>query len=442
MPFSVAIIGGGPAGAGLAVELQRLGINVAVVAKPRQRQCFEGMSERTAALLDRFGFACARQVLRPPGLRQAFWNGAQNRHNVEHLVERSALDRALLADLRRLGVPVVEIGGRACQRVDTGWRIATDAGEIEAAFLVEARGRAAPVSAGTSFRGPGTVAVGRLFQAQAGEDATAVMPFAQGWAWMARGSDGIASVQFTIDAAQLPPGGRAGLTVLHEDLLAQVEGVAQWLSPGARPLGLAFARDCTSYLRRQLAEPGYLRVGDAACGLDPLSGQGVFLALSGALSAAAVVNTCLNRPGDAGLALTFHRQRVERQFFEKVALGRGFYGLEQRWTALPFWLRRSSVAVPETVAAGTGVALGCCLRPVLEHGWVVEREVFVTPDQPLGVWRVDDVPVVDLARSIQAEDGFSPAAYAARHGFDPVGVARAAAWLAQAGVVGGGVARA
>lgn len=421
----VVIAGGGPAAAALAVELRRLGVECLVVAQPRPRQCFEGMSERTAQMLGRLDFVHCLDSLRPPGPRHAVWNGAASRHNREHLVERGALDRALLADLRRQGVTVLETPCRAATRDGDAWMVHTDQGPLRAAFLVEARGRAAPAGGTAAFRGPATVAVGRLYRAPADADSTTLSPFADGWAWSSRGRDGIASLQFTLAADTVAPAGKSGLTALHQHLATTVAEAAELLPAGAEPLGEAFARDCTSYLRDDVAAPGFLRVGDAACGLDPLSGQGVFLALAGALSAAAVVNTCVNRPDQAAAAQDFHRRRVAGQFFDKVALGRDFYAQERRWAERAFWRDRAVLALP----AAAPCPVGFTVRPVLENGWVVEREVLLTPGHPLGVWRLDDVPVVELARARAADPDFSAAAYAARTGQDSAAVHRASAWL-------------
>ncbi len=42
-------------------------------------------------------------------------------------------------------------------------------------------------------------------------------------------------------------------------------------------------------------------------------------------------------------------------------------------------------------------------RPVVDHGFVAEQEVIVTPDHPRGVWVVDGVPLVPLYRALSAE---------------------------------------
>lgn len=434
MEHPVIIAGGGPSGAALAIELKRLAVPCLVAACPRPRLRFEGMSARTVELLERQGLTHARATLGQPGLRHAHWNGAESRHNSEFLVERARFDAALLLDLRDQGIPVVEADVRAVRRDGEGWEITAGEAILRAAFFVEARGRAAPAGVDTAFRGPATLAVSRLFGCAHGEDATSVMPFRDGWAWLGRSRDGICAVQFMISADDAPQHGQAGLTVLHERLLAELEPVRAWLPDGAQPLAPATARDCTAYLRDDLAGPRHIRIGDAACGLDPLSGQGVFLALAGALSAAAVVNSCVNRPEDACLAAEFHIGRTKRQFQEKLALSGQFYAQERSWPDSPFWMKRAGMAMEDHAVAG----LHREARPVLDKGWVVRREVFVTPRHPLGVWRLDDVPVVDLADWLMVKDHPTAGAlgdYAAHAGLPLANVARAAAWLRQAGIL-------
>lgn len=390
------------------------------------------MSERTVALLTRQGFAQARATLGQPGPRQASWNGQVSRHNTEYLVERARLDTALLGDLRAHGVAVREAELRGARREGTGWRLDTDGGPLECAFLVEARGRAAPAGNGSLFRGPPTVAVARLFSGSRGGDATAVVPFRDGWAWLGRSRDAVSAVQFTISTDLLPAEGQAGLTTLHDELCRQVPEIGQWLADGAEPLAPASARDCTLYLRDGLAGPDSLRIGDAACGLDPLSGQGVFMALAGALFSAAVVNTCLRRPQDAELAAGFYAARARQQFQEKRTLAGQFYASESRWRDAPFWRQRSAAPPPPEAAAPRPCRRE--RRPVVDNGWVVEREVFVSADAPLGVWRVEDVPVVELADHLCQDDG-GPEAFAHRHALPLEAVARAVRWLHAAGAM-------
>ncbi len=434
--YPVVIAGGGPAGAAVALALKQLDVPCVVVCRPNPRQRFEGLSARTAELLERLGLVQARASLGRPALRDAHWNGVQSRHNAEFLVERSCFDAALLRDLRAAAVSVVEADLKDARPLEgSGWEARVNGQLARTPFLVDARGRAAPFNGEPELRGPATLALCRLFEGSRGEDSTSVLPFAEGWAWLGRSSPGVSVAQFTLSAEAARQAGKDGLPALHDHWRESLAAVGEWLPADARPLTLPFVRDCSSTWRRDLASPHYLRVGDAACALDPLSGQGVFLALAGALAAAAVVNTCVNRPQDAGLAVQFFAERARQQFLERAALGRDFYAAEQRWADQPFWRARSQWP-PTTPAPDAAVTRQ--RRPVLDQGWVVEREVLVTPRHPLGVWRVDDVPVAPLADWLSASGGqsFDPAAYADRFSLAPAGVARAVQWLRQSAGIG------
>ncbi len=79
------------------------------------------------------------------------------------------------------------------------------------------------------------------------------------------------------------------------------------------------------------------------------------------------------------------------------------------------------------------------MRPVVENGLVVSREVCVTPDHPRGVWRIADVPVVDLARLLSQSvttplDDLSTAA-AHRFDIDRERIGIAIGWLRYRGIL-------
>ena len=72
-------------------------------------------------------------------------------------------------------------------------------------------------------------------------------------------------------------------------------------------------------------------------------------------------------------------------------------------------------------------------RPVIEDGYVTEREVVVTPNHPRGVWQVAGVPLVALWRYLQ-EQRPEPEALAAHFDRPQEAIQMALAWLASRGV--------
>lgn len=278
-------------------------------------------------------------------------------------------------------------------RVDDGQVLLAD-------FLVEARGRQAPLTA-DRLRGPETVSLLNVWQGSPGTPASAVESVADGWAWMARLEDGRCYWQVTLDAAGLP--GKAGLAAYCAARRARSALVAELFDAQALAPAQVHARSSTAILAGECVGPDWIRVGDAAMAVDPLSGNGIFQSLSSALQAPVVINTLLCRPERAALARQFHQQRVEQLFLRFARIGRDFYGQEQTRMGQPFWDRRQ--AWPDGQAlhvAADWQALRVERRPVLRDGWVDEAEVVVTADQPLGVWHLQGLELAPVVRALQA----------------------------------------
>lgn len=434
--FDILVLGGGPAGAAAAIGLARAGYRVAVVASPRPFDACEGLSERTVEGLRRAGCVTTAAQLGAPVLRHAAWNGVAAAANRETLVDRRAFDAALAEDMAAAGVSVVAGRAGAVTGGDDGWRVAVRrfdgaAVELAAGFLIEARGRAAPAAGTRRHAGPATTAVLRCFRGPPAAPASAVVPFSAGWSWMARLADGRRYVQFTVSSAAVP--NRAGLPAYFDALLAGLPEAGAWreAAPAAGPVA---ARTAGPVLHPAPVAPRRLRIGDAALAVDPLSGNGLFQALSTGLMAVAVVNTLLRRPADASLAASFYEERARESFWRFARLGRDFYRQESRWPDAPFWAERR--AWPDDRPAHRAPTAGemtIVSRPVVADGFVTARDVVVTPDQPLGIWKLDGVELAPLIRALREPPADAAETVKARiarlTGAAPRQVETVAAWL-------------
>lgn len=402
---SILVLGAGPAGAATALGLRRMGYPVTVVSDWRRFAAVEGVSQRVLEGLRHAGLGAALAEATTPATRQVHWNGERLQPNQECLLDRQRFDQALRDDLRRAGVELVEGRVREVER-GQGYRIHLDDGRIlHGEFLVEARGRQAPLSEGR-LRGPETVSLLNLWQAVPGTPVSAVESLDDGWAWMARLADGRCYWQVTLDAttAQLP--GKAALPEYCAERRRGSALVAQLFGERAFAPAQVHARSSTAILAGNCAGPDWLRVGDAAMAVDPLSGNGIFQSLSSALQAPVVINTLLQRPGQADLAQRFHQTRVEQLFLRFARIGRDFYAQETQRVAQPFWARRRGWPDAQPLhAAADWQAVRVERRPVLREGWVEEAEVVVTADQPLGVWHLQGVELAPVVRGLQAGIG-------------------------------------
>ena len=401
---AIVILGAGPAGAAVALGLRRLGYAVTLVSEWRRFAALEGVSVRVLEALRGAGLQQALAQAALPSQRQVNWNGQQHAQNVEYLLDRPTFDRGLREDLRLAGVDLVEGRVLSVQTCATGHQIEIDGHEsLVADFLVEARGRQAP-TLGKGLRGPETVSLLNRWQGTPGSTASAVESLADGWAWMARRADGQCYWQWTVDVASAGLPGKAMLL----DYCRQKRGesaVARVFFGGEPELDVQLhARSSTAILHPQVCDDNWIRVGDAAMAVDPLSGNGIFQSLSSALQAPTVINTLLCKPERAALARRFHQQRVEQLFLRFARIGRDFYADEQRWLDQPFWQARRLWPDAEIAHAEADFnALKIERAPVLRDGFVDEAEVVITVDQPLGIWHVQGVEVAPLVRRLRSE---------------------------------------
>jgi menaquinone-9 beta-reductase len=404
-----------------------------LITRPR-RPSVEGLSERVLSALEASGCRRALDAIGPAVRREASWNGATTAANQEWVVARARFDAALLEDAAAAGVEIVADRIMRIERTRKGWQARTSGGKrCSSGYLVEARGRRAP---GRRLRGPASTTLGRLFDGVPRRARTAVAGFRRGWAWYAATGDGVGALQIVVSNADPLPR-RPGLPAFFEALVDEIGPAREWLGAG-QAVGEVFARHAEASCASAPIEDGLIRVGDAALAMDPLSGHGVFEAIASATAAAAVINTILRRPDDAGLARAFYEERVRLAFERFARTGRDFYALERRWPEADFW-RERRVWPDDRPAHESPSAAAPRIedRPVIEDGFIVARRVVVTADQPRGVWRVDGVPVAELLDWRRSHDGAElPGAAAARFACTPDQVATALEWLRYRRLIG------
>jgi flavin-dependent dehydrogenase len=404
-PERLLVLGGGPAGATAALRLAALGYPVTLISEPRPFAAIEGVSERVIDGLRQAGFSQALERLPAPTPRRVTWNGLSSAANRERLIERRAFDRTLLADLERAGVRVIQGRVRRLERCGEGHRALVTQAEgtrlYPGDFLIEARGRRAPSVDRRRRCGVASVSLLQRCRGPVMVPGSAVQSFAEGWAWMAANGAGERYLQLTLDVAHARLPEKASLTGFILGRLRSLPQAAPFLQD-AEPLGPANARTSTPSHCIEPVGDDWIRIGDAAMAVDPLSGNGIFQALSSALQAPAVVHTLLRRPQDGELAKRFHRQRVADLFNRYSRIGRDFYAMERQWPEQPFWAARRAWPDSEPLHRRFGLSdMRIRLLPVLEGELIVAREGVVTPDHPLGIWHLGGVPLAPLVRALQ-----------------------------------------
>lgn len=431
--YDCVVAGGGPAGAFAARELVRAGCTVLIVDPAAGRPRLEGLSTRVAQLLKARGLAAVLATASAPCPRSVDWAGLKRSANGERLVRRPAFDAALRQAAVDAGAELIEgrIGRIEKTHPEQGIVLKLSNGDaVSARLMIDARGRQAPSS--QRLKGPQTLSISSLLDDVSGTAGTHVAATPEGWLWLAEAPGFGRWLQISVDADGLSGAGEAALLermtrFLTQPCLTEVMG-------GLNVQNKLLARAAGLVLSAPELTLPVIPVGDAAVAIDPLSGHGLFWALSSALAAVPMALTVLDNPKPGvDLAARFYRARVVETFWRQARVGRDFYRLERRLAAEPFWRRRAAWPDDQpSHAVSTSVRMET--RVVVEGNRLVERDVLITPLDPDGVAFVAGLPVGDLidasgTRAKPIPDTPSPAFQAAFQ------------WLESRGLLNGSTSR-
>jgi len=414
--YDVAIAGGGPAGAFTAHELACAGLSTLLIDPAVTRPRLEGLGERVVHLLVKKGLHEALTATGPAVRRSISWAGLKEPSNGERIVRRHDFDMALRKAAVETGADFrqARIGRVDRSDLDTGVSLTLSTGEtVSARVLVDGRGRQAPSS--NRLKGPQTLAISVLLTAPTGNARTHVEATAQGWMWSAEDPDFGHWLQICVDADDLSGSGQVALAERMRRFLSQPQFKDRFPDIGFQ--GPLFARHAGLVLAAPELDGPVVPVGDAAVAIDPLSGHGLFWALSSALSAVPSVLSILEDAETGyGLAQRFYRDRVVATFWRQARVGRDFYRLEKNLVDQPFWSKRAAWPDDEPSHA-TEHSLRMTQRVVVENNRLKERDILITPENPDGIAFIAGIPVSDLTgflrgttpRESNTETNYSPA---------------------------------
>lgn len=437
----IVILGLGPAALALALALRSYGLRPVVVGRPRKQSAVEGLSHRAVGGLWQLGFTLAVAQLQMPGRRVASWGGAEAESNGEFIVERQAFDAALAADARCVDV---ELCTGAVQRLERkaphDWCVLWQGSDgfpriLRARFVVEGRGHSAPKWGVDRYTGPTSLAVARQFRSEwCGRAGTFTEALPDGWAWGALHGNGRATVQITMQPNQFRQLG-GSLNGAHAAAMSELTVLGR-ICGRVEAVGDAVARGTHTTWRGASGLADGLRIGDAAYTTDPLSGHGMFEAVSGALAAAPVIHTLLRRPEATALALGYYEARIERTFIGRLSTAKAHYLAESRWADRPFWRSRQALRDASWLATAPVRGVAIERQPVVENGFIVERRVVRTPAHPRGVRFIDGIDLALLHDALRASPRCSMESLCVRLGAKMESVQRAAQWLCANGMEG------
>ncbi len=346
----VLIVGAGPAGAALALELARKGRDVRIVERslfPREKPCGDCVNPGAVRELERLGVGsrlaatlqparlCGWRVEAPDGRAFQIDFGPDGDGVALHGwgVRRRDLDVALLDEACRAGARV-DFGLRAHDVIRRAGRVVglmardgTRSVEIRARFVVGADGLRSVIRRrlGLDARAPRLRKIALVGHLSNGGDAGSRLGYGElrvrrgrccGYAPLADGAN-LTLVVPGREASGIAGRPREFMRAALSDFpevearlrRTQWDGPVMVTGPFDQPV-------------RRPAAPGVLLVGDAAGYYDPFTGEGVYQALRSAALATAAIEASLQEPQVEPKALRDYSARMRQEFGPRRALQR------------------------------------------------------------------------------------------------------------------------
>ena len=172
------------------------------------------------------------------------------------------------------------------------------------------------------------------------------------WIWFAPLTATRCICAVFLDPKRLAGAKRESMDDLFRRVLTASRSIAE--PAAAASLGEIRFRDATSRAALSHAALDMIRVGDASLAIDPLSSQGVQVAIASALQGAVVVNTLLKGGADAQTAVAFYEDRQNERKELHRSRAAAAYGEVARRDGGPFWQERAA-GPRHNVDLGAGV---------------------------------------------------------------------------------------
>jgi flavin-dependent dehydrogenase len=443
---SIAVVGGGPAGATAAKVLGELGHDVVLLERNPsvQRKIGEGLTPSITQVFDLLGIReliDLQGFLRPRGV-QVRWGGEPTQFRDQgdipgYLVDRRRFDKLLLDLAAGAGARVLMACRAAKPRSDRqGWVIPVQHAvytHVRADYLVDAAGKYSSISPKPARDAQPTAAL-YAYHDGGSSQCSVIFSCHGGWVWQ----------------APLPSGQSVSALFLDRQLVAGASSQArrELFASSLAACGLDASNACriqscdaTPTHAEVVMQHRMVRVGEASYALDPMSSQGVQNAMMSAWRGAMCLHNVMENPEQQTLAMEFLSLNQQAAVRRHAETAQRYYTRGASFHCGGFWRARHGAPPPPPLsiephqrvrisprlaAVETPSLQGgkLCLQSGVCHPSLMEPAVF------LGDERVADV-IANLVSGMPARDNFKR--LVVRYG--PAYANQAFGWLVDNGLI-------
>lgn len=359
----IAIVGGGPAGAVAARQLASRGYQVTLFEQtpfPRPR-IGESIAAGVLPLLTSLELRDRIVATANPrnGRTRIHWQEDlvqdPDPERTGLLVDRGAFDKSLLEAAKEAGARIEQPASvtdvdLATPEPTLTYQTNTTTATTRCSYLIDASGGAGLVPAKRELISAKTLATYAYAfpEAEPADFQTVVEACEWGWIWAALLPSGKIALAIFYDADNSD---QLNATRHPETFLktaASFRLIEPWLGK-ANLTSNPVICDASSRLAAPLLGANWIKIGDAALTIDPLSSQGVSVAIRSAFQGATIAHTLAQHPQRRGLATAFYRQRQHETVMHHAQSAGRMYAECQRFSDKPFWRRRTLEQAPNEV---------------------------------------------------------------------------------------------
>ncbi len=340
----VAIIGAGPAGSTLAALLRLRRFSVALIdrdAFPRDKLCGEFLSYDALPIVEALGLTPALDSAGSPFIRHCRMVGRHRTLSFDLPHAARGVSRLLLDDLlhrRAIEAGALEIPATATTLSDDG--VNTSAGPISASVVVGAWGRWGRFDTQLergfvrdhSHRNFGFKRHYRAMESSSGgtpPETIDLHSFRGGYLGVNAVEGGLTNICGLVHARRLA--GLRGKWDSFVETLRQEEPTLDRLYQASSPAQNGYlSSEPVIFRARSACESGILMVGDASGVIDPLTGNGMAMAMQSAVLAAGAIGQILDRASDRPKIEGTYRTDHAAMFGRRIAWSRAIGALLTR----------------------------------------------------------------------------------------------------------------